>query len=416
MMKKFLLYITFLTVAAGMQARPDSLSIKTNLLYDATLTPNLALEYTTGRRQSIQLSYGLNKWKLADNKRFQNWTLMPEYRWWRKQAMKGLFYGAHAFVGEYNIGGIKFPFGMWKSEQTHRYDGWLAGAGATIGYAWKLGGHWNMEAALGVGYAYLNYDKYQCEVCGEKLYHRNRHYVGPTKLALSVSYVFGTHRKRKRDYLGVPYINTDRDLHILKDTIIKVVHDTLYVDRGVKKPETTAQTMRKISGVADIKFVVNKTNIDDTYMANHRELQALADTLKFLAQKPNIVSMYVRIKGTASPEDTYRHNAALAEGRAQAVVDRLKELVQLPESCLLTSTYEPENWEGLVQYIRNDKTLNETQREGMLRIATRKDDDPDQREADLRGAYPKEYKHLLRDCYPALRMTLYEVEIIYTEK
>lgn len=416
-MKKFLLYIVLCCAALGTSARngrPDSLSIKTNLLWDATLTPNLALEYTTGRRQSVQVSYGFNKWKLSGNKRFQNWIVMPEYRWWRKQAMKGLFFGAHAFGGEYNIGGIKFPFGMWKSEQTHRYDGWLAGAGGTIGYAWKLGGHWNMEAALGVGYAYVSYDKYQCEVCGEKLYHKNRHYVGPTKLALSVSYVFGTHRKKKQ-YLGVPYINNDRDLHILKDTIIKVIHDTMYVDRGIKTADV-AKAMRKINGVADIKFVVNKTNIDDSYMANKRELQALADTLKFLAQKPEIISMYVRIKGTASPEDTYRHNAMLAEGRAQAVVDRIKELVQLPEKCLLTSTYEPENWDGLIQYVQNDKTLSEARRADILKIITRKDDDPDQREADLRGAYPKEYKHLLRDCYPALRMTLYEVEIIYAKK
>lgn len=418
-MKKFLLYIAFFCIAVCANAksgRPDSLAIKTNLLWDAALTPNLALEYTTGRRQSVQLSYGFNKWKLSGGKRLQNWIVMPEYRWWRKQAMKGLFFGAHAFGGEYNIGGIKFPFGIWKSERTHRYDGWVVGAGATIGYAWKLGGHWNMEAALGVGYAYLSYDKYKCEVCGEKQYHKNRHYGGPTKLALSISYVFGTHRKPKT-YLGVPYINNDRDLHILHDTIIKEVHDTLYIDRGItgSSKNNMDQVIRQIKGVADIKFVVNKTNIDDSYMANKKELQALADTLDVLAREPEIISMYVRIKGMASPEDRYQHNAMLAKGRAEAVVERLRQLVQLPEKCELTSTYEPENWEGLIQYVKNDKTLTEAQRADILRIITREDDDPDQREANLRGAYPKVYRHLLRDCYPTLRMTLYEVEIVYKE-
>lgn len=425
-MKKYLLYIAFLFAAVSMNAatdslavktgRPDSLAIKTNLLWDATMTPNLALEYTTGRRQSVQISYGFNKWKLSGNKRLQNWIVMPEYRWWRKQAMKGLFFGAHAFGGEYNIGGIKFPFGIWKSEQTHRYNGWLVGAGGTVGYAWKLGGHWNMEAALGLGYAYLDYDKYKCEVCGEKQYHKTRHYVGPTKLALNISYVFGTHRK-PRTYLGVPYLNNDRDLHIIHDTIIKEIHDTLYIDRGITSaPKNVAQTIRQIRGVADIKFVVNKTTINDTYMANKRELQALADTLGVLARNPEIISMYVRIKGTASPESPYQHNAMLAKGRAEAVVERLKHLVHLPEKCELTSTFEPENWEGLIQYVKNDKTLSEAHRADILRIITRTDDDPDLREANLRGAYPKEYRHLLHDCYPALRMTLYEVEIVYREK
>lgn len=400
--------------AVSMKANPDSLAIKTNLLWDATLTPNLGLEYTVGNKHTVQLSYGFNKWKLGGNKRLQNWIIMPEYRYWMRKAMKGLFFGAHVFGGEYNIGGIKFPFGIWKSEQTHRYDGWLVGAGLTVGYTWRLGGHWHMEAALGLGYAHLDYDKYQCEVCGEKMYHRTREYVGPTKLALSVTYAFSTRRKSKKTYLGLPYQQTESGLRIITDTIIREIHDTLYVnrDRTIVEP----MEIRRIKGVADIKFVVNKTDIDNTYMTNDKELQRIADTLRILAAGPDIINMSVRIKGTASPEDSYQHNTMLAQGRAKAVVDRLNQLVALPENCQLTSYFVPENWEGLIQYVQNDKSLNEAQREGILRIITRTDDDPDQREADLRQAYPKEYKHLKKDCYPALRMTLYEVEIIYKVK
>lgn len=394
-------------------SRPDSLAIKTNLLWDATLTPNLALEYTTGRRQSIQISYGLNMWKLPGNRRLQNWAVMPEYRFWFRQAMHGTFFGIHAFGGEFNIGGVKFPFDFWKAERTHRYDGWAVGGGVTIGHSWRLGGHWNMEAALGVGYAYLDYNRYKCEVCGEKEAHRTRHYVGPTKLALNLAYVFGTHRKRKT-YLGTPFIDNNKNLHLITDTIIKEVHDTIYIERGV--PVTTPQQIRQIRGVADIKFVVNKTAIDDSYMSNRRELKALADTLSVLAHNPDIISMNIRVKGTASPEDTYQHNTILAKGRAEAVAARLAQMVKLPDNCHITSTFEPENWEGLIQYVRNDKTLEPKVREDVLRIVTRTDDDPDQREADLRGAYPKVYQHLRSDCYPALRMTLYEVEIVYRDR
>lgn len=410
-MKKLLLYLVFLFTSVVVNASPDSLAIKTNLLWDAMLTPNVVLEYTTGEKQSVNMAYGYNNWKLADNKRMQNWFVMPEYRWWKRQALRGLFYGIHAFAGEYNIGGIKLPFGMWKSEQTHRYDGWAVGAGATVGYAWKLGGHWNMEAAMGVGYARLNYDKYKCEVCGEKMYKRSRDYVGPTKLALTLSYVFGTHRKSSRAYHGEPYMDAGSGLRLITDTVVKEVHDTLYVSH--ESTATEPIEIHHVRGVADIKFIVNNTDIDDTYMGNTRELQAIADTLRILANNPDIISMRVGIKGTASPEDTYQHNTILAQGRARAVVERLKAMVQLPANCQLTSYFEPENWEGLIAYVKNDKGLNQTQREGILRIITRTDDDPDQREADLRAAYPEEYKHLRKDCYPALRMTQYEVEVFY---
>lgn len=413
-MKKVIVYIIFLFTAVCMHANPDSLAIKTNLLWDATLTPNLALEFTTGSRQSVQLSYGINKWKLGNNKRLQNWILMPEYRWWRRRTMQGLFYGVHAFGGEFNIGGIKLPFNIWKSEQNHRYDGWLLGAGVTIGYAWKLGGHWNMEAALGIGYSYLNYNKYVCEVCGENLYHRTRNYVGPTKLALNLSYAFSTRRKPKNTYLGTPYQESANGLRIITDTIVREIHDTLYLnhDRTITEPFE----IRRIKGVADIMFVVNHTDIDDSYMSNRRQLSAIADTLRTLALHPDIISMHVRIKGTASPEDSYQHNSMLAQGRAEAVVERLKSLAQLPDNCEITSYFEPENWDGLVEYVKNDKSLSTAQRNGILQIISRRDDDPDQREMNLRTAYPKEYRHLLRDCYPALRMTVYEVEIIYNDK
>ena len=51
-----------------------------------------------------------------------------------------------------------------------------------------LSRHWNMEASLGVGYAYSPYKLYgRCARCLEK---NHRNYVGPTKAALSMIYIF----------------------------------------------------------------------------------------------------------------------------------------------------------------------------------------------------------------------------------
>jgi hypothetical protein len=60
------------------------------------------------------------------------------------------------------LAGIKLPFGMYPGLKTHRYEGEFIGGGVSYGYQWVLSKHWNLEATLGAGYAYINYDRYQC--------------------------------------------------------------------------------------------------------------------------------------------------------------------------------------------------------------------------------------------------------------
>ena len=48
-----------------------------------------------------------------------------------------------------------------------------------------------MEAEIGIGYAFSRHDKFECEKCGEKVEtNTSHHYVGPTKAALNLVYVF----------------------------------------------------------------------------------------------------------------------------------------------------------------------------------------------------------------------------------
>ena len=73
----------------------------------------------------------------------------------------------------------------------HRFEGWFAGAGIAYGYAWILSRHWNLEAEVGIGWAYTRFDKYDCVKCGQ-LNESNvpHHYIGPTKVAVNLVYVF----------------------------------------------------------------------------------------------------------------------------------------------------------------------------------------------------------------------------------
>ncbi|MCM1313480.1 MAG: DUF3575 domain-containing protein [Roseburia sp.] len=165
-------------------------AVKTNLLYDAATTPNIGLEKAVGRKQSVQLFYSFNPWKYGENEQFRHWIVNPEYRWWFCHTFNGSFVGLHAFGGEFNVGGVELPFGMWKELKDSRYEGWLAGAGISYGYQWVVSRHWNFEASVGVGYAYIDYQKFRCGNCGKQEFDGHKNYFGPTKLALSVMYVF----------------------------------------------------------------------------------------------------------------------------------------------------------------------------------------------------------------------------------
>lgn len=176
-------------------------AVKTNLLYDATTTPNLGFELGTGRKNTLQLFYGLNPWTFHSShgdRKARHWLLMPELRWWRCSKFNGSFLGVHLMGGQFNASNVDIPLpgyffegdNLVKSVRDNRYQGWYAGAGFTYGYQWILGKHWNLEAEIGVGYNHVWYDKYPCYECGAKLAAGQTNYVGVTKLGLSLLYIF----------------------------------------------------------------------------------------------------------------------------------------------------------------------------------------------------------------------------------
>lgn len=179
---------------------PDNVALKTNLLYDASTTPNLGLEVGLGRKNTIQLFYGINPWKFGkdDGKYAKHWMLMPEFRWWTCTKFNGHFLGVHLLGGEYNAANLSLPvpgffFGgdnLRTDVKDSRCQGWMAGGGVTYGYQWILNKHWNIEAEIGVGYIYSRYDIYACHKCGARLSSGHTNYMGITKLGVSFLYIF----------------------------------------------------------------------------------------------------------------------------------------------------------------------------------------------------------------------------------
>lgn len=189
------LFFTFSSVKA-------QLAIKTNLLYDATTTPNLGAEVGLGKKHTAQLFYGFNPWEFDSSskgeRKVKHWLLMPEYRWWSCTTFNGWFFGIHGMGGEFNAGNVDLPIpgvffngdNLQKEVKDYRYEGRFLGGGATIGYQWILGRHWNLEAELGLGYDHVWYDKYPCSECGKRIEKAETNYAGITKVGLSVLYLF----------------------------------------------------------------------------------------------------------------------------------------------------------------------------------------------------------------------------------
>lgn len=182
---------TLLLMFSVIAMQAQNIGAKTNFLYWATTTPNIGLEAAVGRKHTAQVFFGLNPWKQSggDQSSIRHWVLQPEYRYWFCQTFNGWFLGVHAMGGQFNAGGVKLPFGFKKGLRDHRYEGWFVGGGVTAGYQWPLSKHWNLETSLGVGYDYIQYDKFKCGNCGEKEGRSHDNYVGPTKAAISLIYM-----------------------------------------------------------------------------------------------------------------------------------------------------------------------------------------------------------------------------------
>jgi hypothetical protein len=189
-------------------AQAQNVAVKSNLLMDATLSPNLGIEVGLAPRWTFDLSGQINAWSLSHGRKWKHWMVQPEARYWFCERFNRHFIAIHLQGGEFNVGnfdGLRstgntdygchgFDFlGTEISRLYHnRYEGWFAGAGIGYGYAWILSKHWNLEAEIGIGYNYARYDKFQdCEGCTRKLDDdKEHHYVGPTKAALSLVYAF----------------------------------------------------------------------------------------------------------------------------------------------------------------------------------------------------------------------------------
>lgn len=164
----------------------QKVAVKTNALYWATATPNLAVELGLGKRVTLDIAGGYNPFKFDNYRRWKHYLIEPEIRYWFCERFNGHFIGLHSGYMNYNVS--RLPLLYSKDAKHYHYEGWLTGVGVSYGYQWILGRRWNLEAELGVGYVHTDYKKYDVGDCGEFRGKFKKNYFAPTRAAVSVVY------------------------------------------------------------------------------------------------------------------------------------------------------------------------------------------------------------------------------------
>ena len=213
MKKKWILLLGLCLI--GFKASGQYFALKSNVLYDATTTINLGIEFAIADQWTLDISANYNPWVFAQSEKkvsgviipahdakMKHWLIQPEIRWWTCEKFNGHFFGLHGHYGQFNVGGLTFLPEGWGDGftdkngahqldglQHKRFQGWLVGAGLSYGYHWILSDRFSLEFTLGAGYAYLSYDKFGIESCDPKEAEKYMHYIGPTKVGITAVFM-----------------------------------------------------------------------------------------------------------------------------------------------------------------------------------------------------------------------------------
>lgn len=174
----------------------------------------------------------------------------------------------------------------------------------------------------------------------------------------------------------------------------------------VRPPKVGTKKSRSLEGVAYVDYPVSQTVIYKDYHNNRTELAKIEDLIDSVKFDPDVTITSIFVKGYASPESPYDNNTRLAKGRTQAIKQYVLDLYNDIEADLISTAFEPENWEGLREYLVKSKLPN---KKAIIALVDGPDK-PDRKEWLIKSRYPADYKVLLKDCYPFLRRTDYRIE------
>lgn len=221
----FALGLLLLATFGTPSAAQGIFALRNNILWDATGTPNLGLEFTISDHFTLGIDAAYKPWPrflawdndTSNPARWRYLTLAPELRYYTKQAARpGLFFGANFVYSHFNIGAFDTKIGPFADLQVHRFQGDIYGGALFVGYGWGLGKHFRLEIEAGGGAGYRQAKEYECVRCGAELGDSNGITFIP-KLGLNLVWNIESRRRVRRELMRTLTDLTPAEIHPVVD-------------------------------------------------------------------------------------------------------------------------------------------------------------------------------------------------------
>lgn len=213
----------------------------------------------------------------------------------------------------------------------------------------------------------------------------------------------------RKDYGCCKHLLAQQDGAVGAEYVLPVV--TFAPEFAYVRPKAEEHKTRSLSRRSYIDFPVSKTDIYPDYRNNPRELAIIRATIDSVKNDKDMKILSLSIKGFASPESPYANNARLAQGRTEALKNYVEQMYHFGEGFIKTS-YEPEDWDGLREYVEQCSTLKN--RDAIL-AEINGPREPDNKEWVIKSRYKEDYAYLKEHCYPALRHSDYVIDYEITQ-
>lgn len=169
----------------------------------------------------------------------------------------------------------------------------------------------------------------------------------------------------------------------------------------------TVTVTKELYGAAYINYGLSRTDIIPDYRRNRDELAKIMATIDSVKNVNGVVVQKIYLRGYASPESPYENNERLARERTSALKGYILSQYSFEDGIIETS-YEPENWSGLRDYVEASYLPNKRQILAVIDGSR----DPDTKEWIIKSKYKDDYQFMVKTYYPLLRKTDYR--IVYT--
>ncbi len=179
----------YIEVPVEAEKKPFYMALKTNMLYDAALVPNIGVEFYLGK-----------DWTIGGNWMYAWWNSDRKHNYWRiyggeldvrkyfgRRAQEKPLTGHH--LGLYG-GIVTYDFEL--GGKGYLGDKWSYHAGIEYGYSLPVAKRLNIDFGIGIGYLGGEYKEYVPKD-GHYVWQatKNRHWFGPTKAEISLVWLIG---------------------------------------------------------------------------------------------------------------------------------------------------------------------------------------------------------------------------------